>query len=75
MAETVNQENMNGTETESTPKTFTQEEVNAMMAERVKREQSKFADYERQKNMIRHRRLPSRRSKNSRRRLQGWKQN
>ncbi|MBR4579677.1 MAG: DUF4355 domain-containing protein [Lachnospiraceae bacterium] len=46
MAETVNQENTNGTEPESTPKTFTQEEVNAMMAERVKREQSKFADYE-----------------------------
>lgn len=45
MAETVNQENQNGTGSE-TPKTFTQEQVDAMIKERVNREKQKFADYD-----------------------------
>lgn len=41
---TVNQETQNaGTET---PKTFTQDEVNAIVAERLSRDRAKFADYE-----------------------------
>ena len=46
--ETVNQEG-NGTAalgTEGSEKTFTQDELNAMIGERVKREREKYADYE-----------------------------
>lgn len=41
--ETVNQGNQNGTEE---TKTFTQEQVNALIKERVAREKEKYADYE-----------------------------
>ena len=42
---TVNQENKPTAENEQ-PKTFTQEEVNAIVAERLNRDRQKFADYE-----------------------------
>ena len=45
MAETVNQENTTIETQETTPKTFTQDEVNAIVGERLKRESAKFADY------------------------------
>ena len=45
MAETVNQET-NGTETESQVKTFTQDEVNAIVADRLSRERAKYTDYD-----------------------------
>ena len=40
MSETVNQENV------ATEKTFTQDEVNAFVGERLAREREKYADYE-----------------------------
>ena len=40
MSETVNQENV------ATEKTFTQDEVNAVIGERLAREREKYADYE-----------------------------
>ena len=47
MDETVNQETTQGTEgASSEQKTFTQEEMNRIVAERVQREKSKYADYE-----------------------------
>lgn len=44
MAETVNQEN--NTTTPEEQKTFTQDELNAIVGERLKRESDKYADYE-----------------------------
>ncbi len=44
MAETVNQEN--NTTTPEEQKTFTQDELNAIVGERLKRESAKYADYE-----------------------------
>lgn len=46
MNETVNQENTTATQPETEPKTFTQDEVNAIVADRLNRERSKYADYE-----------------------------
>ena len=46
MSETVNQEAANGTnEGAQVQKTFTQEELNAIVNERLKREREKYADY------------------------------
>lgn len=44
MADTVDQANGTVTETQES-RTFTQEEVNAIIAERIKRESAKYADY------------------------------
>ena len=44
MPETVNQEATTTTET-TEPKTFTQDELNAIVSDRVKREREKHADY------------------------------
>lgn len=44
MADTVEQANGTVTETQES-RTFTQEEVNAIIAERIKRESAKHADY------------------------------
>lgn len=46
MNETVNQEQNTATQPETEPKTFTQDEVNAIVADRLNRERSKYADYE-----------------------------
>ena len=45
MAETVNQGTENNS-TDNTQKTFTQDELNAIVSDRLKRESAKFADYE-----------------------------
>lgn len=46
MSETVNQENV------ATEKTFTQDEVNAFVGERLAREREKYADYEALKEKV-----------------------
>lgn len=46
MNETVNQENITATQPETEPKTFTQEEMDAIIGERLKRERAKYVDYE-----------------------------
>lgn len=47
MSETVNQENKaTAAQPATEPKTFTQEELNAIVADRLGRERTKYADYE-----------------------------
>lgn len=46
MNETVNQENTTATQPETESKTFTQEEMDAIIGERLKRERAKYVDYE-----------------------------
>lgn len=46
MAETATVEQVNGTVTETQERTFTQEEVNAIVENRVRKESAKYADYE-----------------------------
>lgn len=46
MAETVNQETTPAAEGQQTERTFTQAEMNAIIADRLNRERSKYADYD-----------------------------
>ena len=46
MNETVNQEKTTAVQPETEPKTFTQEEMDAIIGERLKRERAKYVDYE-----------------------------
>lgn len=46
MAETVNQETIPAAEGQQTERTFTQAEMNAIIADRLNRERTKYADYD-----------------------------
>ena len=46
MHETVNQEANGTAAAQQEPRTFTQDEVNAIVADRLTRERAKYADYD-----------------------------
>ena len=46
MYETVNQETNGTAAAQQEPRTFTQDEVNAIVADRLTRERAKYADYD-----------------------------
>ena len=70
MSETVNQENV------ATEKTFTQDEVNAFVGERLAREREKYADYEalkeRPQSMIRRKRHQNQSFRKLRKEPRSW---